>query len=571
MKKLINKPDAVVSDMLRGMVSADDGLCLMPAHNVVLRADYQRLKDSVQVALISGGGAGHEPAHAGYVGPGMLTAAVAGPIFTSPSVDAVLAAIRLTTGPAGCLLIVKNYTGDRLNFGLAAAIARSEGLAVEMVLVDDDVALDTGASRAGARGIAGTVLVHKVAGAAAADGMELTELVTLLEGFIQNVGSMGVALSPCINPSAGEASFALGESEIEYGLGIHGEQGVSREEIAAAQTIAERLVERIVREKGLKNGDRVVLLANGLGGTPPLEIAIMLGSAITAARAHGLRVERALSGTLLTALEMAGISLSLARIDDRLIAMLDRQTRVSAWPDVTHPGAEPLLVKEPQAHDEDVAASLSPLSSAQQELLLQTVRATASALIDAEEHLTTLDREVGDGDLGISLARGARAVLTDIQKLNVRHPSATMKEISRILRRSLGGTSGPLYAAFTLAISTRLGETGDVPDFGEWAAAMEAGCEAISQLGGAQLGDSTMLDALIPAAKSLTASAQSGSGEAQALADALAAAEQGTRSTAELKPRVGRASYVGERAAGHVDPGAQAVTIWLRAIGQHFQ
>ncbi|RKF23458.1 dihydroxyacetone kinase subunit L [Altericroceibacterium spongiae] len=571
MKKLINQPDTVVSDMLDGLVSADDRLCMIPAYNVVIRADYEALREKRHVALISGGGAGHEPAHAGYIGEGMLTAAVVGPVFTSPSVDAVLAAIRLTTGPAGCLLIVKNYTGDRLNFGLAAAIARSEGLSVEMVLVEDDVALGTGGSRVGARGIAGTVFAHKIAGAAAAEGMGLTDIAAMLKSFVTDIGSMGVALSPCISPSAGEASFTLAGSEVEYGLGIHGEQGVAREEISEADAIAARLVDTIVAEKNLQSGDRVILLVNGLGGTPPMEIAIMVGSAIKAARKHDLHVERVASGTLLTALEMAGISISLARLDDDLVGFIDAETSAPAWPGASSPGSGPILVEEPQLETDNEVSISAKLSASQQEQLLQIIKVTASALIEAKEHLTTLDREVGDGDLGISLARGARAVLEGLDQIDRSHPGVAMRDISRILRRSIGGTSGPLYAAFTLAVSTRLAEAADVPDLQDWAAAMKAGCDAISQLGGAKVGDSTMLDALVPAAQTLIDSGRQGWSNAQALSEALAAAQQGSRSTADLNPRVGRSSYVGERASGHVDPGAEAVTIWLSAIGEKLQ
>src|SRR6266403_2065774 len=244
MKKLINRPDAVVEEMIEGLVAVDPGLERLPGQLVVVRADAAEVRDR-GVALISGGGSGHEPAHAGYVGRGMLSAAVAGDVFTSPSPDAVLAAIRAVGGPPGVLLIVKNYTGDRLNFGLAAEMARAEGYAVEMVIVADDVAL-------------------------AADADEASEDAGA-------VGTMGVALTPCTVPAAGTPGFALGADEIELGLGIHGEPGVRRGPLEPADALVDRLLDAIVADSrpGLARGDRVALLVNNLGATPAMELAIV--------------------------------------------------------------------------------------------------------------------------------------------------------------------------------------------------------------------------------------------------------------------------------------------------------
>ncbi|RIV80062.1 dihydroxyacetone kinase subunit DhaK [Aurantiacibacter xanthus] len=567
MKKLINSPRDVVPDMLRGLCATDERLRLIPSLNVIVRSDYEAVRERGEVALISGGGAGHEPAHAGYVGAGMLTAAVTGAVFTSPSVDAVLGAIRLVTGEAGCLLIVKNYTGDRLNFGLAASIARSEGLQVEMVLVDDDVALDVGRSRAGARGLAGTVFVHKLAGAAAAAGKPLAEVAAMAAQFVGGIGTMGVALSSCTNPSAGKPGFELGADEIEYGLGIHGERGASRETIAEASAIADRLIDRIVAELKLAGGERVALMVNGLGGTPPSELAIMAGGALAAARRHGLAVERVSCGTLLSALEMAGCSLTLARIDDERLALLDQPVEAPAWVGLTCPAASAYELGEPQARLAKGQGDLVALSQAQQDLLRSTIAGVAKALIAAEPGLTDLDSIVGDGDLGISLARGSEAVLEGIDAVDCTHPARAANDLSTIVRRAVGGTSGPLYAAFLLAAAQSMREASSPASLADWAQAMASGAAAITELGGAKRGDSTMLDAIIPAAEAMQEAAAAGSSTSEMLARALAAARAGTQSTADINPRVGRASYVGDRAVGHIDPGAQAVTVWLEAIG----
>ncbi len=327
MKKLINEPGAVVPEMLEGLATLSPGIALLEGETVAVRADWDRNS----VALISGGGAGHEPAHAGYVGPGLLTAAVSGDVFTSPSVDAVLAAIRAVTGAPGALLIVKNYTGDRLNFGLAAEIARTEGLRVAMVTVDDDVALGAGGGT-GRRGVAGTVLVHKVAGAAAAAGLDLDAVKHEAEAAIAAVGTMGVALTPCTVPAAGAPGFELGADEVELGLGIHGEAGVRRVPISPARDLVRTLVEAVASDRGVGRGDQAALLVNNLGGTPTMEMLIAAREAAAACEALGIRVERAWCGAFLTALEMAGCSISLMRLDAGRVARLDAPASAPAWP-----------------------------------------------------------------------------------------------------------------------------------------------------------------------------------------------------------------------------------------------
>ncbi|HEX2571754.1 MAG TPA: dihydroxyacetone kinase subunit DhaK, partial [Polyangia bacterium] len=339
MKKLINRADEVVEEMLDGLVALHAGLARLLGHRVIVRADAEAVRDR-QVALISGGGSGHEPAHAGYVGQGMLSAAVAGDVFTSPSPDAVLAALRAVTGRPGALLLVKNYTGDRLNFGLAAELARAEGLAVEMVLVADDVALlDAPLSErghAGRRGIAGTVLVHKVAGAAAAVGRPLAEVAAVARAAAAAAATMGVGLSSATVPAAGRPTFHLGDDEMELGLGIHGEPGVRRAALTDAAAVTEQLLGTILRGAALGRGDRVALLVNNLGATTTMELAIVARQALLVLEREGLVVERAYAGTFLTALEMAGVSLSLLKIDDARLAALDAPTEAPAWP---HPPA----------------------------------------------------------------------------------------------------------------------------------------------------------------------------------------------------------------------------------------
>ena len=246
MKKFINRPEDVVEEMLEGLVVLHPGLARLAEHKVIVRADAETSRHR-QVAVISGGGSGHEPAHAGYIGAGMLSAAVAGEVFTSPSSDSVFAAIQAVAGKPGALLVVKNYTGDRLNFGLAAEMARAEGVPVEIVIVDDDVALRGTPQAAGARGLAGTVFIHKLLGAAAAEGKSMAELAAIGKAAVQSLATMGVSFSAGISPAVGKPSFELGEHEMELGLGIHGEPGVERTTLQPAARLTETLLTNILK------------------------------------------------------------------------------------------------------------------------------------------------------------------------------------------------------------------------------------------------------------------------------------------------------------------------------------
>ncbi len=564
MKKLINRPESVVEEMAEGLVAIDPRLVLLPGQTVLVRADAASIRDR-QVALISGGGSGHEPAHAGYVGRGMLTAAVAGEVFTSPTPDAVLAAIRAVGGSAGVLLIVKNYTGDRLNFGLAAEMARAEGLAVEMVIVADDVALAKTTENAGRRGLAGTLFVHKVAGAAAEAGASLADVAAEARATAGAVGTMGVALSPCTVPASGKPGFTLGDQEIELGLGIHGEPGVRRGPLEPADLLVDQMLDAITSDAKLAGNDRVVLLVNNLGATPPMELAIVARHALAVLERQRIIVERAYVGTFLSALEMAGVSLSVLRVDDARLARLDAATEAPAW----HP-APPRVRASSSSFSPSAPPPASPLAPSEPKTSLgiairKAIAAAADALIAAAPHLTELDQVVGDGDLGINLERGARTVKAALDALPVDTPATALHDLGLILQRTLGGTSGALYAIFFLRASARL-QALDPHSPGAWADAFQAGTVAIEELGGAHPGDRTMLDALSPASQTLSTSLYAKEALADALVSAAAAAQTGAEATANLAPRRGRSSYLGARTLGHPDPGAVAVATWLKAI-----
>lgn len=550
MKKLLNDPHDLVRELLEGTVDLSSGLALLEEENVVVRGDLPAFAER-KVAILSGGGSGHEPAHAGYVGRGMLTAAIAGDVFTSPSTDAVLAAILAVSGPAGALLIIKNYTGDRLNFGLAAELARQQGIPVEVVVVADDVALRSLVKRERRRGIAGTVLIHKLAGAAAEQGLPLAEIAALARRAAAQLGTMGVGLGACIVPAAGAPGFTLGEDEIEFGLGIHGEKGVERTTMLSADAIVAALLDAIVDDMQLASGARVALLVNGLGGTAPMELAIVARAALAELRARGLVVDRAWAGNFMTAMEMPGCSLTLLPLDEERDRLLDAPADVVAWPGAGRIAARRAMVRG-APRPAVAAAPPGPMTAGLKTAML----AVATALEAAEDRLTDLDAQAGDGDLGASMARGAAAIRT-LTDDSYSTPSRLLADLGNALRRAIAGSSGPFYATALLRAASVLQDKPE-PSRSAWIAALDAAIAAITELGGAKAGDRTMIDALLPA----LAAGRHGEG----LAAIASAAELGAETTSAMFPALGRASYLGERAVGIPDGGAVAVAIWLRAL-----
>lgn len=328
MKKIINDPSTVVQEAAEGFAAAHADLVSLNADPLFFaRADAPV---AGQVALVSGGGSGHEPLHGGFVGEGMLAAAVPGPVFTSPTPDQVLAAAQAVDAGAGVLLVVKNYTGDVLNFETAAELAAAEDLEVASVVVDDDVAVQDSTFTAGRRGVAGTVLVEKIAGAAAARGDDLAAVTAVAQKVIASTRSMGLALTPCTVPHSGQPSFELGEDEIEMGIGIHGEPGRRKEPLRSADEMVAELVESVVTDLPFAAGDQVLLFVNGMGGTPSLELHLAYNSARKVLADKGIEIVRSLVGNYITSLEMQGMSITLLKLDEDLSQLWDAPVRTAA-------------------------------------------------------------------------------------------------------------------------------------------------------------------------------------------------------------------------------------------------
>ncbi|CAA6664264.1 unnamed protein product [Spirodela intermedia] len=570
-KKLIGNPNDVVTEFIEGLVETYPGLQYIdgfPQVKVVLRADVTG-KTYDKVAVISGGGSGHEPAHAGFVGEGMLTAAVCGDVFTSPPVDSILAAIRAVTGPMGCLLIVKNYTGDRLNFGLAAEQAKSEGYKVEMVIVGDDCALPPPRGIAGRRGLAGTILVHKIAISSTPFVIGCWcscycrsfshEVAAEAKHAASVVGTMGVALSVCTLPGQ-VTSDRLGPGKMELGLGIHGEPGAAVTDLQPVDVVVSHILKQILSTEThyvpITRGSRVILMINGLGSTPIMELMIAAGKAVPQLQLeHGVAVERVYTGSFMTSLDMAGFSITVMKANSEILQRLDAPTKAPNWPvgvDGKHPPTKIPVPLPPSRSTRNEEALTQPQELRKQGYVLQAaIEAAANAIIGLKDSLNEWDSKVGDGDCGSTMFRGATAILEDLRKCYPLNDAAeTVNEIGASIRRVMGGTSGILYDIFCKAAYAKLKENQAGPhhetvrSITQHMNALEASIAAVSKYGGASAGYRTMLDALIPAATALKEKLDVGLNPLDAFLDSSEAALAGAESTKNMQPQAGRSSYV---------------------------
>lgn len=530
MKQFMNSRESLVTEAIDGLLRTSGGklarLDGYPHIRVVIRTDWDRSK----VALVSGGGSGHEPSHAGFVGQGMLTAAVCGDVFASPSVDAVLAGILAVTGKAGCLLIVKNYTGDRLNFGLAAERARAFGLKVSMVIVDDDVALP---DLPQARGVAGTLFVHKIAGAMAESGADLDTITAAAQSVIKGAISIGMSLDTCTVPgSPKEDRIAQGKAEL--GLGIHGEAGIEQVDFSGARSAMQMVAEKLLPHTG--PGDHVALL-NNLGSTTPLEMSVLAEE--LARSPLGGKVKWMIGpAPLMTSLDMHGFSVSLLPVDHAQVTSLAAPVAPHAWPGLS-PFGQVAIRPLP-----DGLAPIQPVPSAHP-ARRALIERCCKALIAVESDLNALDAKSGDGDTGSTLAGAARALHAALDRLPLADPTQLYRAIGMELSQTMGGSSGVLLAIFFAA-------AGDASASGKtWIGALTAGLDRVMQVGGAAPGHRTMIDALAPALAALPQGVQA----------AAKAAREGANATAQMtRAKAGRASYLAaDKLKGHNDPGAEGV------------
>ena len=542
MNQFINNKQDLVTEAIDGLLrNAGDRLARLdgfPHIKVVVRTDWDKSK----VALVSGGGSGHEPSHAGFVGQGMLTAAVCGDVFASPSVDAVLAGILAVTGDAGCLLIVKNYTGDRLNFGLAAERARAHGRKVAMVIVDDDVALPDVPQ---ARGVAGTLFVHKIAGAIAETGATLEAVADAALKVVDGVISLGMSLDTCTVPGAPpENRIPLGKAEL--GLGIHGEAGVSQVDFSGSKN-AVAMIENVLNSH-MQEDQSYIALLNNLGATTPLEMSILANdlciSPIGASITHLIG-----PAAMMTSLDMHGFSVSLLPANQEWLNALNHPVKLPAWPGI---GAlKPVKI----APLPDGLTPIHPIAS-EHAAHRAFITSCCHALIDAEKSLNALDAKSGDGDTGSTLASASRSLMQSLNRLPLADMTQLFRAISTELSQTMGGSSGVLLAIF-------FGAAGDASASGkDLIGSLMSGLDRICEVGGAKSGDRTMVDALAPALNLLARN------KGTDIPAAARVARQGADFTATItQAKAGRAAYVSAKnLEGYNDPGAEAVAILFERI-----
>ncbi|GLX66092.1 dihydroxyacetone kinase subunit DhaK [Paenibacillus glycanilyticus] len=576
MKKIINQPESLVREMCNGLVMAHPGLAFNSKYKVMTKQEL----NSNKVTLISGGGSGHEPAHAGFIGKGMLDAAVCGDVFASPSQIQVYQAIKSTASERGTLLIIKNYSGDMMNFKNAAHLAGEDGIQVDYVKVDDDIAVEDSLYTVGRRGVAGTVLVHKIAGAAAEAGYSLAEVKAAAEHAIANVRSIGFAFTSCTVPAKGTPTFAIGEDEMEYGVGIHGEPGIRREKRISADELAERMVTELLASLNISNGaaEEIAVLVNGFGGTPLQELYLLNNAVMRELHQRGIAVNKVFVGNYMTSIDMAGASLSIMKLDEQLAQLLHAECNTPAF--IVQGGAsEPVsyVALEEQATSGDnvsyrVETSEEYAVVREDKLSLRNmiylVDKMSEIIIENEVPFCELDSHAGDGDFGMSVAKGFKQLKAEWSDITVASEDigSFLHACSLIIMEHCGGASGPIWgSAFRAGGKYAEGKTElSVTETAELLDAVVKGIQATGERSfgrGAVVGDKTLIDALIPYADSWKLAAEAGTGLIAAGITAAEAAVQGAKNTETIVARMGRAGTVGERSIGYPDAGAFALGV----------
>lgn len=540
MKFFINETSQIVNEAIDGLLTNPKLAKLdnFPEVRVVVRKDWDKSK----VAIISGGGSGHEPAHAGFVGKGMLTAAVCGDIFASPTVDAVLSAILAVTGSSGCLLVIKNYTGDRLNFGLAAEQARALGFNVKTVTVDDDIALGKDVKR---RGLAGTLFVHKIAGQLSEEGKTLDQIADAAQKVINNTSSIGLSLTECQHLGQ-EPTHRLNDHQAELGLGIHGEPGIEVIAYDKADVMMTLAVDKLTSFLP-ESDDKYVLLFNNMDSVSPIEMSLLVNSFQKTKLAEKINY---LIGpaALMSSINMSGFSLSVLLLDQETERALLAPAEPASWQ--IHPFTKPATISSPKLPETIPDA---PSQNARVQKLIEEV---AHLLVNIEKEINSLDVKVGDGDAGSTFALSGRRLLTVIEKLPLNETGKLLSTIGRILAREAGGSSGVLLSILFTAAGTAYSEN---PDLGK---ALLAGLQKVKDYGGAALGDRTMIDALQPGFESRA--------NGDTITVAAGHARRGADHTKDIvNTNFGRSSYLSEQVLRNVpDPGAEVIARVFEKIAE---
>lgn len=576
MKKLMNGAENIVVEMCKGFVLAHPELAFNESYKIISRKEKHQ-----NVALISGGGSGHEPAHAGFVGQGMLDAAVCGDVFASPSQIQVYKALQQVATDKGVLMIIKNYSGDMMNFQNGAALATEDGIKVDYVKVADDIAVKDSLYTVGRRGVAGTVFVHKIAGAAASKGYELARVKELAQKAADNVISLGFAYTSCTVPAKGTPTFTLADDEMEYGVGIHGEPGIRREKILPSKELAQRIVDDLFLDR--PNLTEVAVLVNGFGTTPLQELYVFNNDVCEHLASKGIKIYRTFVGNYMTSIDMAGASVSLLAVDDELKTYLDAEANTPAF----KMDGSTALPFEFAAKDEaavrtvntDVETHPEHAVIANEQFTIENMRyvvdVMSACIIKNEVPFCELDAHAGDGDFGMSVAKGFKQLKREWHELvQAEQMDDFLLNCSMIIMEHCGGASGPIWgSAFRAASKAIKGKTTlTVANFAEMLQAAVKGIQITGERSfgrGAVVGDKTLIDALVPCADSWSANTDKNFKENFVLG--AQAAVQGAESTKDIVARMGRAGTVGDRSLGYPDAGAHGLGVIFTDIAEHIK
>ena len=602
MKKIINTPETFVYDMCHGIAKAHPELEFVEKYKVIKKAEINPNK----VSLISGGGSGHEPAHAGFVGKGMLDAAVCGDVFASPSQVQIFNAIKSVATDKGVLLVIKNYSGDCMNFnGAAADVIEELGVKVDSVIVNDDIAVKDSSYTVGRRGVAGTVFVHKVAGAAAEMGKSLEEVKAAANKAIENVRSFGFALSSCTPPAKGTPIFDIKDDEIEFGVGIHGEPGRKTEKLQSADELAAKIVPDLMQDLKVAKGDEVALIVNGFGATPLMELYLFNNSVSTELEKAGIAIHKTLVGNYMTSIDMAGASVTIMKLDAELKALLDYPVTAPAlsWggamSDQASAAVEAMQAIAKALNITPVAAKEAPAKAAKAEVkeeaaaeyevkgtpkvgqtintaaFVKIIDKMADVIIENEVPFCDADK-MGDGDFGMSIAKGFKQLKADWATRKKGDVGQFLVSCSEIIKEYCGGASGPIWgSAFRYAGKAVLGKEEvslkDIADLFQAAntGVYETGKKSFGK--GAVVGDKTLVDALKPCADALTAAAKAKKNLLDALDEGAKAAVDGAESTKTFVATLGRAGTVGEKSIGYPDAGAFGLGVIFTALAKYIR
>uniref|UniRef100_A0A8R1TWN8 Triokinase/FMN cyclase n=1 Tax=Onchocerca volvulus TaxID=6282 RepID=A0A8R1TWN8_ONCVO len=573
MNKFINNADSVVDDSIRGLILSHDSLATLDCcRRVVLRADIDKLKGGKQVTLLAGGGSGHEPFAAGFVGKGLLSAAVCGNVFASPPTSHITAGLNAIRNSSGIGVFVINYTGDRLNFGLAVerfntSRGKEDGEA-EIVMIGDDVALESSiAGRdVGRRGLAGAVLLLKIAGAMAEEGKDLKTITATSRFINDNLGTIGVSLSACSLPGRGPM-FELEADQMEFGLGIHGEPGFERSQYRTAKEVAKLLLGKLEKSQklNLKKDEKLIVLLNNLGGTSQIELNILSGEIYSYLCEKGYCIQRFYVESVMTSLNGHGISITILRlVSDDWLRYLDTVTEAPAWkmapfpPKLSSSANEIKSTENKQGIGKHIGVTLSRENT---EHVEAAIKKACIAIRESVNLLNGLDGSAGDGDCGSTLKVGADKILKclDEGKLRCDRPQSLFNEISQIFEDDVGGTAGALYALMFSSAAQAFIESATAK---EWYIALKNGLETIMKYGQAKPGSRSMVDPLHAAVTTISCDNPK---KAQ-WENAVKQAEEKAKATSGMLAQVGRASYTSSLVQKEPDAGAIAVSIWLRAI-----